>query len=102
MWFDSTTLYQKKGIDMNEQELKGKIDRFREIGPEIRRLQAQSKTLRAEIAAGVDELELGHIPINEDEAVEFLVGNVKVSVKKVKETKDFTILTKELCKLKTE
>ncbi len=81
---------------MNEQELKQKVERFCEIGPQIKALSEESKVLRAEIAAGTDELGLGHIPVNEDEAVEFLVGHLRVSVKKVIEFKDFTILTREL------
>ena len=81
---------------MNQQELKEKIARFREIGPQIEALSEESKTLRSEIASGVDELNLGHIPVNEDEEVEFIVDNVRVSVRKQRDRKDYTILMREL------
>jgi len=80
------------------EELAQNVQRFKSIGKEIAELYEESKTLRASIAAATDELELGHIKVNTEEAVEFLVGNLRVSVVAAKdeEIDDFTILIREL------
>ena len=76
------------------QELTKNVKRFREIGKMIADLSEESKQLRAEIAADTDRLELGRIKVNENEPVEFLIGNSHISVKQ--SGKDFTILCKDL------
>ena len=64
------------------QELTKKIERFREIGQTIADLSEESKRLRKEIAEDTDRLELGRIKVNENEPVEFLIGNSHISVKR--------------------
>lgn len=74
-------------------ELKANIHRLLKIGITIADLSKESKELRVKIADSVDNLNLGKV--NEDNFVEFVIDNkILVGVKKVKDSKDYTVLGK--------
>jgi len=81
---------------MDKAEFIEKVKRFIQIGEEVASLSIESRKLRKEIAEGTDELALGRVKVNEVEPVEFLVGNVHVSVKKAKDDKDYSIITRKM------
>ena len=70
------------------------ILRVKEIGVEIAKLSLESKELRKQIAQDVESSGLG--TVSEVESVEFLIGNLRVSVIQEKGGKDFTVTFKEL------
>lgn len=84
---------------VTKPELMQKVKRFTDIGKEIADLSEESRKLRKEIAEAVDELKLGRVEINDTEPVEFLIGNILVSVVKAKGSNDYTILSKTLVQL---
>lgn len=68
--------------------------RIKEIGVEIAKLSLESKDLRKQVAEEIQSSGLGSV--TEVESVEFLIGNLRVSVIQEKGGKDFTVTFKEL------
>tara|TARA_B100000941_G_C28423068_1_gene509886 strand:- start:178 stop:432 length:255 start_codon:yes stop_codon:yes gene_type:complete len=80
-----------------KQELIDKIKRFRVVGEEIGKLTEESKDLRKEIADAITELDLGEL--SETTPVLLAIGDMQAAVTRAKNSKDFTILTRDMNRL---
>lgn len=68
--------------------------RIKQIGSEIAALSKESKQLRADAVACIDELGMG--AVTESEPVVFVVDNLLVSVVKSRGENDFTVTFKDI------
>lgn len=80
-----------------KQELIDKVKRFRVVGEEIGKLTEESKDLRKEIADAIIELDLGEL--SETTPVLLAIGDMQAAVTRAKNSKDFTILTRDMNRL---
>lgn len=78
-------------VDLNE--FQKQVLRIKEIGVIIKDLSKESKALRASVANMTRGL--GY-DVNEEEPVNFLVGNLLVGVIKARDDADYTITLKDL------
>lgn len=70
------------------------IEEFISTAESLTQLSEKSRVLRKEIADKVSSLNLGQV--NEDSPVEFILGDMVVSVKKAKQCNDYTVTYKNL------